>query len=308
MIYTVTLNPALDRIIQISDLKPDDSNKIIREQKFAGGKGIDVSKVINELGGESTALGFMGGFDGLELEGLLINNGVICDFTKISNEIRTNIIIQDINTKSQTSLNSKGPEIKPHELAEFFDKICLVDDADFVVISGSIPPKVTSNIYNQIINQMRKKGVKVSFDADGEAFKHGLKAKPYMIKPNKHEFSRLIGEEISELDDVVFHARNVVNSGISLVIVSLGADGIVAATKTSALHLKPPKVEVVNKIGAGDSLVAGIVNGLTNGKSLEDALILGVATGTATTMVEGTALCKREDVEGLLNKITVTEL
>jgi 6-phosphofructokinase 2 len=307
MIYTVTLNPALDRIIQINDLKPDDSNKIVREEKFAGGKGIDVSKVITELGGVSTALGFMGGFDGLELEGLLINNGVICDFTKISNEIRTNIIIQDIITKKQTSLNSKGPGIKPHELAEFFDKINSIDDAEFMVISGSVPLCINSNIYNQIINLMRKKGVKVSLDADGEVFKQGIKAKPYMIKPNKHEFSRLIGEDVSDIDDVVFHARHIVNTGISLVIVSLGADGIVAATKKKALYLAPPKVDVVNKIGAGDSLVAGIVHGMTNGESLEEALTLGVASGTATTMVEGTALCRKADVMKLKDEITIEE-
>jgi 6-phosphofructokinase 2 len=308
MIYTITLNPALDRIIQISDLKTDDSNKIIKEDKFAGGKGIDVSKVIRELDGISTALGFIGGFDGLELEGLLINNGVICDFIKISNETRTNIIIQDIDTKTQTSLNSKGPGIKPAELADFFHKIHVIDDAEFVVISGSIPPGVNLNIYEQIIDLMRKKGVKVSLDADGESMLQGIRAKPYMIKPNKHELIRLVGEEVSGIDDFVFHARNLVNKGISLVIVSLGADGIIAASKTKAFHVTPPKVEVVNKVGAGDSLVAGIVHAMTKGEPLEESLVLGVAAGTATTIVEGTALCRKGDVMKIKEQVKIKEL
>ena len=308
MIYTITLNPALDRIIQISDLKTDDSNKIIKEDKFAGGKGIDVSKVIRELDGISTALGFIGGFDGLELEGLLINNGVICDFIKISNETRSNIIIQDIDKKMQTSLNSKGPSIKPAELADFFHKIRAIDDAEFVVISGSIPPGVNLNIYEQIIDLMRKKGVKVSLDADGESLLQGIRAKPYMIKPNKHEFMRLIREEVSSIDDFVFHARNLVNKGISLVIVSLGADGIIAAGKTKAFHVIPPKVEVVNKVGAGDSLVAGIVHAMTKGKPLEESLALGVAAGTATTIVEGTALCRKGDVMKIKEQVKIKEL
>jgi 6-phosphofructokinase 2 len=307
MIYTITLNPALDRIIQISDLKADDSNKIIKEDKFAGGKGIDVSKVIKELDGISTALGFIGGFDGLELEGLLINNGVICDFNKISNETRTNIIIQDIDTKLQTSLNSRGPKIKPAELADFFHKIRAIDDAEFVVISGSVPPGVNPNIYEQIIDLMRKKGVKVSLDADGEFMVQGIRSKPYMIKPNKHEFIRLVGKEANDIDEIVFHARELIDKGIALVVVSLGADGIVAVTKKRAIHVIPPKVEVINKVGAGDSLVAGIVFAMTKGKPLEESLALGVAAGTATTIVEGSALCRKDDVMKIKEQVKIKE-
>ena len=199
MIYTVTLNPALDRTIELDGLVVDDANRILREARYAGGKGIDVSRVIAELGGESVALGFIGGYDGLELEGRLINEGVLCDFTRIGDETRTNIILVNRKNKTQIMLNAAGPKITPAEIGLFFEKIrSLPHDAEFVVVSGSVPPGVSTNIYAQLITTLKGKGIRVVLDADGELLRRGYKADPFLIKPNIHEFQRLTGINSSE--------------------------------------------------------------------------------------------------------------
>ncbi|RLB07207.1 MAG: 1-phosphofructokinase, partial [Deltaproteobacteria bacterium] len=167
MIYTITLNPALDRTIEVEGLVMDDANRILHEARYAGGKGIDVSRVIKELGGESIALGFIGGYDGLELEGRLINEGVLCDFTTIGGETRTNIILYDRKKKTQIMLNAAGPRITPAEIGLFFQKIRSIPrDTEFVALSGSVPPGVSHSIYAQIITTLKGRGIRVALDAD----------------------------------------------------------------------------------------------------------------------------------------------
>lgn len=308
MVYTITLNPALDRTIWVRKIKADDSNRIDKEERFAGGKGIDVSKVLTTLGANNTAMGFVGGFTGEELEGLLVNEGISCDFSRITGETRTNIIINDISSGKQTSYSAGGPEIKPYELMKLIRKVEKLDKPEIVIISGSLPAGIHPEIYRKLIIITRNKGAQVVLDTDGDALKAGILCLPDIIKPNIHELSRLVDEELKDLKAIKHAAMKVHKSGIKTVLVSMGAKGILLIGDNKRFIAVPPKVKVVNTIGAGDSAVAGFVFGLVSGKKLGKSLRYAVAAGTATTLRPGTALCGKEDFLKLAPKVIVRKI
>jgi 6-phosphofructokinase 2 len=308
MIYTVTLNSALDRMLWVEKITLDDSNRIEREKRFAAGKGVDVSRVLTTLGVRNTALGFVGGFTGEELEGRLLNKGVTCDFVKISGETRTNIVINDMSTGKQILFSGKGPKIKPFELMRLIHKIENITENDMSIISGSLPPGINPEVTYKIIEMAKKRGAKVLLDADDEILTIGIQAKPDIIKPNIHELSRLVNQKLTTMDDIMAAAKNLNNQGVKIILTSLGARGIVLVSKNEYYHAVPPQVEVKNTIGAGDSAVAGFVYGQINGKNLKESLTYAVAAGTATTMQSGTALCKKDDFKRLISEVKITEL
>jgi 6-phosphofructokinase 2 len=295
MIYTITLNPALDRTLWIEKIKPDDSNRIEKEERFAGGKGIDVSRVLTTLGVTNKALGFVGGFDGEELEGRLINEGISCDFIRISGETRTNIVVNDMNTGNQTIFSARGPEIKPYELMQMIHKVEKLENPEIVIISGSLPPGIHPEIYRKIIEIVKNKGAKIVLDTDGDALKTSIQSAPDIIKPNVHELSRLSGINLKGMDEIINTARSTCKQGIGIILVSMGARGILLISEKEQYLASPPKVDVVNTIGAGDSAVAGFVYGTVTGKSLDESLIFAVAAGTGTTLRPGSALCRKDD-------------
>lgn len=188
MIYTITLNPALDRTIWLEDLKIDDTNRIIKEEKYAGGKGIDVSRVLSNFGVPNVALGFVGGFAGLEIEGLLINEGVNFDFIKISEETRTNLVINTNTYDKQIIISAKGPSIPPFELTKLIEKINNLDNPSYVVISGSLPEGLKPAVYAKIIDTVKNLGAKVVLDTDGEALAFNINHKPDIIKYCQNTF------------------------------------------------------------------------------------------------------------------------
>jgi 6-phosphofructokinase 2 len=308
MVYTVTLNPSLDRTLWVDRIQPDDANRIEQEQRYAGGKGIDVSKVLTTLGITNRALGLIGGFAGEELEGRLLNEGIGCDFARISGETRTNIIVNDMSTGKQIVFSDKGPEVKPYELMQIIHKIERLDHPDIVVISGSLPPGVHPEIYRKIVEMAKTRGAMVILDTDGDALKVGIQATPDAIKPNIHELSRLVDAELEEMDEIMRAARGVRQKGIGMVLVSMGAKGILLVGEKEQYLASPPEVTVKNTIGAGDSAVAGFVYGLAEGKGLKEALIYAVAAGTATTLRPGTALCQKDDFLRLVPEIRVNHL
>ena len=303
MIYTITFNPALDRTLLVERVKSDDSTRIKEERTFAGGKGIDVSKVLKILGVRNKALGFVGGFAGEELEGLLLNEGVSCDFTRISGETRTNIIINDTSTGSQSVFHARGPEIKPYELMQMIHRIEKLEKPDIVVISGSLPPGVHPEIYQKTVEIAKSKEARVILDADGDALKIGIQGFPDVVKPNVHELSRLVGVELKRIDDIIGAAHSIREKGVGIVLVSMGAHGILLVGEKEQYRASPPKGEVKNAVSAGDSAVAGFVYGLVSGKSLKEALVYAVAAGTATAFRPGTALCEKGDFERLIPQI-----
>ncbi len=308
MIYTITLNPALDRTIWIQKVRDDVSNRILEEKSFAGGKSVDVSKVLKNLGVDNIALGFVGGFAGRELEGRLLNEGIETDFVRVSGETRTNIIIHETGTGKQLAFNARGPEIKPDELMQFIEQLERMPCGEVVAIGGSIPLGVSPEIYRKIINLVKRCQAKVVLDVDGEALRQGIKALPNVIKPNIHELSELAGRELKGLDDVVSAARSINQQGVEIVLVSMGAKGILLVSDGQQYLAVPPNVNVESTIGAGDSSVAGFIFGLVQGKDLKQCLIYAVAAGTATTLRQGTALCQKDDFERIVPQVSITDL
>lgn len=305
MIYTLTLNPALDRTIHVDGLTCDVANRIIEEHRFPGGKGIDVSKVLTALGTPNTALGFVGGFRGDELEALLVGEGVSCDFVRIAGETRSNIIVREHDTGCQMMLNSKGPEVEPSAIMSLLRKLRGCRDMALLTIGGSLPPNIKPAIYRACIEIGRDNGARVVLDADGEALRGGIRGRPYAIKPNVHELGGLVGRELEGVEQVLDASRTPLEAGVEVVLASMGPDGIVLSTKEGAWQAVPPVVKAINTIGAGDSAVAGFVHGIRLGLPPEEAVRWAVAAGTATTMREGTALARKEEIEELLPQIRI---
>ena len=307
MIYTVTLNPALDRIIDIDELIYDDVNQILEEKRLVSGKAIDVTRVIKELGGHSCLLGLVGGYNGLEVEGRLISEGIVCDLGRLSGETRTNIIIHQRRKKLQTLFSASEPEVTPVELSAFYNKLCEIPRDSYVVISGSVPPGVSENFYAQVITSLAQKNVRIILDADGEALRRGVKAKPFLIKPNIHEFGRLVEKNVRDVDEIIENVDPYL-AFVQYIVVSMGARGAVAFRRTERYHVVPPKVNVKSSIGAGDALVGGLVYALSEGLSFTDALALGVACGTASTLNAAGVLCSREDVENIRKEVLIKNI
>ena len=305
MIYTITLNPALDRTIWVQTLQSDDANRVLKEEKFAGGKGIDVSRVLTHLGVPNRALGFLGGYAGMEVEGMLLQEGVYCDFTSIANETRTNIVVNVEADGRQILFSARGPEVNPAELTAFFHKLENLHEPQFVSISGSLPPNLSPVLYARSIETLRARGAQVLLDTDGENLRMGITGRPNLIKPNIHELSRLTGKKLSRLPEIVSAAREIQRAGVEMVLVSMGARGILLVSEQETLLAIPPQVKVVNTIGAGDSAVAGFLFGLSKNSPPADCLKYAVAAGTATTLQPGTALARREDIQKLLPGVTL---
>jgi 6-phosphofructokinase 2 len=304
MIYTITLNPYLDKTIDIEELVYDDVNEIVEEKKHAGGKGIDVSRVIKELGGQSIALGFLGGYSGLELECMLINEGITCDFTHINSETKTNTTVYQKNKKIQTLLSTSDPDISSIEITTFFNKIKEIPGGSLVVIIGNTPRFINDNFYAQLVVTLKEKGTKVILDTDSGALKKGISVGPYLIKPNIHEFGRLIEKNISSIEEIIEYVKPYKNV-VEYIAVSMGAMGVLGISHDVLYHVIPPKIKVGSSIGAGDSLVAGLAFSLSEGNSFEEALVLGVASGTASTLHHGRELCKKEDIDTLKKDIKI---
>ena len=306
MIYTLTLNPALDRTILVNKLVFDDANRIVSEQRYAAGKGVDVSRVVMELGGDTLAFGFVGGYNGAELEDRLNRAGVPTDFTHISSETRTNIIVRDLESNSLTELNARGPQATQVEYEALLEKLRQYKfKPGFLAASGSVPPGVPTQVYQQVVAIANSKGLKAVVDADGELLRLAIEAGPFMIKPNLHELRRLLDRQLEEISDVVAAARMLRERGVEIVLVSLGQDGAVMACQEGSFLAKPPEVKAISPVGAGDSLVAGFVLGLDIGLSLCESLRLGVAAGAATALTPGTELCRYEDVYRLKREVSI---
>lgn len=308
MIYTLTLNPALDRTIHVDNLSCDIANRIVEEFRFPGGKGIGVSKVLTALGTPNVALGFVGGFRGDELEALLIGEGVHCSFIRIAGDTRSNIVVRQHTSDCQMLLNSKGPEVEPSAIMSLLRQLRTLPNPEFLTIGGSLPPNIKPAIYRKCIEIGREIGCRVLLDADGEALTGGIRGRPFAIKPNVHELSTLVGRPLKSVPDVLAASEEPLEAGVEVVVTSMGPDGIVLSTRDEAVHAVPPRVEVVNTIGAGDSAVAGFIHALSNGLPYEEAVRWAVAAGTATTLHEGTALGQREDIERLIEEVRVTTL
>jgi 6-phosphofructokinase 2 len=308
MIYTVTANPALDRAIAVERLVADDTCRALSDKAYAAGKGINVARVIVEIGGQCVALGFVGGYDGLQLEGLLINAGVTTHFTRIAGETRTNIILKEKATDRQYVIGAAGPEVSATEIGQFYQSILQIQNMAYLVISGSLPPGVTSSLYGQIIMAGRRKGAFVLLDADGKALKQSIEYVPTCIKPNTYELCRLVDRELKTEEDIFVACDEIHRKGISNILVSRGKDGLILSTENQKIKAAAPPIESESAVGAGDSAVAGFLLAHSQNKTLSECVALACAAGTATAQTPGTELCHRHDVERILPLVRVMKL
>ena len=309
MIATITLNPCLDEHITVNGLVVDEANRWFKLHRYAGGKGIDVSRAIHEMDGRTIAYGFIGGPEGRALEILLDEEGVQFSFTPIEQETRTNFIITDTRTSQQTRIDAPGPHISKKELERFYRKVREIHpEPDLIVASGSIPPGVPVNIYYNIVTEAKGYRVRTILDSEGQWLAEGIKAKPYLIKPNVHEAEELLKRELPTEEAIIKAALDLVRTGIEVVVISRGRDGIIAATKKNFVKAVPPPIKVRSTVGAGDSTIAGLALKLAYGEPLIEACRLAVAMGTAAVLTPGTELCHRADVEKLLPQVKVWEI
>lgn len=309
MIATVTLNPSLDRHVSVENLVLDDTNRWVSFKHEPGGKGINVSRVIRELGGDTMAYGFIGGVDGDVLKSLLKQNSVPCDFTSIKGEIRSNFIITDLKTHRQTRISAPGPQVSAGEFKKLVDKITVIKpEPEYMVFAGSVPPGLPYYIYRELIERIKNLGIITVLDTADIWLQEGIKSKPDIIKPNVREAQTLMGVELKTEEDIIYALKTILSSGIKIAAISLGRDGMIISDNNVVLKVVPPDVQVQSTVGAGDSTVAALVLKLSQGGSLEDASRLAVAAGTAATLTPGTELCHKADVERLLPLVTVEKL
>ncbi|MFC3882165.1 1-phosphofructokinase [Bacillus songklensis] len=303
MIYTMTLNPSIDYIVEVDSFELGGLNRIERDAKFPGGKGINVSQVLHRLGVNSKALGFIGGYTGKYVNDCLKASGIDVDFVKVEGDTRINI---KLKTGQETEINGQGPTIHTQDLSKLMQRVEQLTSEDILVLAGSIPKSVPSTIYETMAQIGGKKGAKVVVDATGDVLMNVLPYRPFLIKPNHHELGELFGVTIETVEDAVPYGKRLVEMGAQHVIVSLAGKGALLFSKELSLHANVPKGEVKNSVGAGDSVVGGFLAAYVQTGDVQNAFRYGVASGSATAF--SLELCKKEQVEELLPQIELVEI
>ena len=305
MIYTLTLNPALDYVVKVLDYCKGAVNRAVETTFLPGGKGINVSIMLKHLGVNSVPLGFAAGFTGKELERYLIDAGCIPEFVFLA-EGHTRINVK-LKADAETEINALGPVVTSRELAALKAQIAGLEPGDFLVLAGSIPKGLPQSIYRDIMEDLSKKQVSVVVDTEGEALLQTLEYKPFLIKPNHHELGDIFGVEVTGKEDAVTYARKLQKMGARNVLVSMAGDGAVLVTESGqSYQATAPSGTVVNSTGAGDSTVAGFLAGFLEKGSYRDAFLKGICSGSATAFSQG--LGTGEEVAELMKSATITEL
>lgn len=302
-IVTLTLNPSLDKSTHFTGLVPEKKIRCEKPRYDAGGGGINVSKAISKLGGNSLCVFTSGGSTGELLEELVTNEGIESYVLKTKNWTRENFIAFENATQVQYRFGFPGNELSDEEKQSILSKVSELETS-YLVISGSLNEGLHPSFYQKIIEIAQQSGTKIIVDTSGEALQKVVETGAYLIKPNIGELAKLMGLERLELPEVEQAAKDLIAKGSAeIVVVSLGADGAILVTKEETHLVKAPKVEMKSTVGAGDSMVGGMVWALSQNKPLKEVIQLGVCCGTAATMNEGTQLFRREDVEKLFKEI-----
>lgn len=302
MIYTVTFNPCLDYIVSVDNFTLGRVNRTTKELVYPGGKGINVSLVLQNLGMESTALGFTAGFTGTEIERALQEWGCYTDFIRISEGMsRINL---KLRSNEESEINGQGPEISKEALEALYRKLDAMNSEDVLVLAGSIPGSMPDSSYELIMERVEKKNMKVVVDATGDLLVNVLKYHPFLIKPNNHELEEIFHVPMDSNETIITYAKKLQEMGARNVLISMAGDGAILVSEDGMVRQSPaPKGKVVNSVGAGDSMVAGFLTGfLTTGK-YEEAFYMGIATGSASAFSE--RLATRPEVEGILKQIKI---
>ena len=277
MIYTVTFNPSLDYVVKVNDLKLGRVNRTEEEDVYPGGKGINVSIVLKNLGYDSSALGFIAGFTGDEIERRVLEFGCKSDFIKLNDGLsRINV---KIKSNEESEVNGGGPHINEEALNSLYKKLDNLQDGDILVLAGSIPKSLPEDIYEKIMERLQKKEIKIIVDATKDLLVNVLKFKPFLIKPNNHELGEIFNVELRTDEEIIEYAKKLQDKGARNVLISMAGDSV----------------------GAGDSMVAGFIAGYLKNYNFKEAFKMGVATGSATAFSEG--LATKDEILKLLNEI-----
>ncbi|UCH62664.1 MAG: 1-phosphofructokinase [Fidelibacterota bacterium] len=307
MIFTLTLNPALDRELTVPKLAFDEPLRAIDFRVDCGGKGFNVSRALVALGEKSIALGFSGGKTGERLEADLESLGLTRDMVRVAGETRINVSIVTEDHKHYLKVNEPGPAITPAEQDTLLQKVrTLAKTGDWWVLSGSLPPGVPSDFYATIIKEVQSAGARALLDTSGDPLRYGCEAIPFLAKPNEAEATALTGVEIKMIDDVHEAAARIHALGVEIVLISLGSMGALLSDSEHTWLAEPPSIVEHNPIGAGDALIAGLVWGLCHNLSWPSALRWGVACGAAAASLDGTAMGSHSMVEQLAQRVQIT--
>lgn len=298
MIYTVTLNPSLDYVVDVDDFELGRTNRAVSERLYAGGKGINVSFVLKNLGFESTALGFSAGFTGEEIKKQIQERGITENLiTVLNGQSRINIKLRG---QQETEINGMGPDIEKEHIQQLLKKLSVLSPGDYLILAGSVPMKINDTIYYDILKTLDKKGIKAVVDTTGDLLLNVLKYHPFLIKPNIHELSELFSTEIKTKEEVVQYGLKLQDIGAQNVIVSMAGDGAVFICENGEIYKsEAPKGVVKNSVGAGDSMVAGFLAGFCETKDFAKAFKMGICTGSASAFSED--LATKEQVRQVMD-------
>jgi 6-phosphofructokinase 2 len=303
-IVTITFNPAVDTCTSIPVLNPHHKMRCASPAYYPGGGGVNVARAMKKLGGNALAVYLAGGFVGKTFEQLMFAAGVESLVIEISENTRENLIIQETGTGLQYRFGMPGPYVQEKEWRDCLSSVERLEDMQYIVASGSLPPGIPTDIFARIASIARKKNARLIVDTSGEALQQALQEGVYLIKPSLSELSSLVGKTPLPAEEVEELARNIVGKGNSeIVVVSMGESGAMMVSREGSIKVIPPVVKILSTVGAGDSMVAGLVMGLSLNRNKLEILQYGVACGSAATMQEGTNLCKKEDADRLFEQI-----
>lgn len=303
MIYTVTFNPAIDYTLELDNLNIGETNRSNSSYIYPGGKGINVSRVLNNLDVGSIALGFIGGFTGRFVESFLNEKGLVTDFVYLKEDTRINV---KLKTDKETQINASGPEIGEKDLKELYKKLNKLKEGDFLVLAGNVQKNLPRDTYLKIQSRYQSKGIKVVVDTTDEALKMTLENKPFLLKPNLRELEDVFDVEIKDNSDVVYYAKKLLEKGAQNVIVSMGGDGALFISEKESYFAKAPKGILQDSVGSGDSMVAGFIAKFIETNDLIEAFKYSIAAGSATAFSKG--LCTKEVVEDLFKNIIAEKM
>ena len=299
-VYTLTINPSIDYVVEVPDLKPGMTNRTASEQTFCGGKGLNVSRVLHEFGISTVATGFVAGFTGMEIKRRVAGIGFGCDFVELANGFtRINLKIKNIEG---TEINGMGPAIRPEDLEMLYVKLDGIREGDLLVMAGSAPKSLGDSVYADVMKRLSGRGIHTVVDATGALLQNTLKYHPFLIKPNIHELGEMFGLTFTSSDEAVPYAKRLINSGAQNVIVSMGGDGAFFVDSDLNVQFLPSiEIDAVNTVGAGDSMVAGFIAGYLKTGSFTEAFKFAVAAGTATAA--GEDLADRDSIMRMYNEL-----
>ncbi len=306
MIYTITANPSIDYVLQLNALTPGEVNRTTSDVKLPGGKGINVSRILNELQLDSTALGFVGGATGSMFENLLKQHQLKTSFTQVANDTRINVKINATEQNEETEINGTGPEISDSEKQSFIDQLKTVGNGDVIIMSGSLPKKVEATFYLDIAKMIQAQGADFVIDTTGQALLDTLPLHPLVVKPNNHELADLFNTTFKSEQDIVDNARKLLAQGAKHVLVSMAGDGALLVTSDHVYKANAPKGTVVNSVGAGDSMIAGFVGTFMKTKDAIESFHEGAACGSATAFSQDIAV--KSKIDDVYKDIDITQL